>query len=44
MRLALDQAVGATAAKAIVEIFGTPATVVVPEELRSIPGERELVE
>lgn len=27
MRLALDQAVGATAAKAIVDIFGTPATV-----------------
>ncbi len=27
MRLALGQAVGATAAKAIVEIFGTPATV-----------------
>jgi transcriptional regulator with XRE-family HTH domain len=26
MRLALDQAVGATAAKAINEIFGTPAT------------------
>lgn len=26
MRLALDQAVGATAAKAITEIFGTPAT------------------
>lgn len=26
MRLALDQAVGATAAKAIVDIFGTPAT------------------
>ena len=26
MRLALDQAVGATAAKAIIEIFGTPAT------------------
>ena len=26
MRLALDQAVGATAAKAISEIFGTPAT------------------
>ena len=26
MRLALDQAVGATAAKAICEIFGTPAT------------------
>ena len=26
MRLALDQAVGATAAKAIVEIFGTPAS------------------
>ena len=27
MRLAPDQAVGATAAKAIVDIFGTPATV-----------------
>jgi len=27
MRLALDQAVGATAAKAIVDIFGTRATV-----------------
>lgn len=27
MRLALDQAVSATAAKAIVDIFGTPATV-----------------
>ena len=27
MRLALDQAVGSTAAKAIVDIFGTPATV-----------------
>lgn len=27
MRLALDQAVGATAAKAITEIFGTPVTV-----------------
>lgn len=27
MRLALDQAVGATAAKAITDIFGTPATV-----------------
>ena len=26
MRLALDQAVGATAAKAITDIFGTPAT------------------
>ena len=26
MRLTLDQAVGATAAKAIIEIFGTPAT------------------
>lgn len=26
MRLALDQAVGSTAAKAITEIFGTPAT------------------
>ncbi|MFN4099350.1 MAG: helix-turn-helix domain-containing protein [Pararhodobacter sp.] len=26
MRLALDQAVGSTAAKAIIEIFGTPAT------------------
>lgn len=26
MRLSLDQAVGATAAKAITEIFGTPAT------------------
>ncbi|WP_134682027.1 helix-turn-helix domain-containing protein [Paracoccus ravus] len=26
MRLALDQAIGETAAKAIVEIFGTPAT------------------
>lgn len=26
MRLALDQAVGATAARAIVEIFGTPVT------------------
>jgi len=26
MRLALDQAVGATAAKAIIDIFGTPAT------------------
>jgi hypothetical protein len=26
MRLALDQAVGATAAKAITEIFGTPVT------------------
>lgn len=26
MRIALDQAVGATAAKAIVEIFGTPTT------------------
>jgi hypothetical protein len=26
MRLALDHAVGATAAKAITEIFGTPAT------------------
>lgn len=26
MRLALDQAVGATAAKAITEVFGTPAT------------------
>lgn len=26
MRLALDQAVGATAAKAIIEIFGTPAS------------------
>ena len=26
IRLALDQAVGATAAKAITEIFGTPAT------------------
>jgi uncharacterized protein with NRDE domain len=26
LRLALDQAVGATAAKAIVDIFGTPAT------------------
>ena len=27
MRLALDQAIGATAAKAITDIFGTPATV-----------------
>lgn len=27
MRMALDQAVGATAAKAIIDIFGTPATV-----------------
>ena len=26
MRMALDQAVGATAAKAIIDIFGTPAT------------------
>lgn len=26
MRLALDQAVGATAARAIIDIFGTPAT------------------
>ena len=26
MRLALDQAVGSTAAKAITEIFGTPTT------------------
>ncbi len=26
MRLALDQAVGTTAAKAITDIFGTPAT------------------
>ena len=26
MRLALDQAVGSTAAKAIIDIFGTPAT------------------
>lgn len=37
MRLALDQAVGATAAAAIVEIFGTPATeneCAWPEEIR----------